>query len=80
MEADLKGLWTSNGERKKVPRFKCAFCEKIVCGDSYSIVDGAKSCKECDSQDGTFIDILKNSKPLPREVLRLINENFWDLV
>ena len=45
----LKKIWSSGLKRFKVSRFKCNFCDKIKKGQSYSVVDGRKSCLDCDN-------------------------------
>lgn len=46
----LERIWNSKGKRYKCARFLCEFCGKFVHGNSYSVVDGGKSCKECDNK------------------------------
>lgn len=43
-----KPTWCSNGKRFKAVRFRCAFCWLVKHNETYSIVDGGKSCKQCD--------------------------------
>lgn len=47
-EKRLHKIWYSNGKRFKCPTFRCNFCGKTRRGQSYSVVDGGKSCVRCD--------------------------------
>lgn len=47
----LDKIWNSKGKRFKVPRFRCDFCVRIRYGESYSVVDGGKSCLKCDEEE-----------------------------
>lgn len=44
-------VWSSDG-RRYFKKFRCAFCGKCFSKKrSFSIVDGGKSCEECDETE-----------------------------
>lgn len=46
----LNKIWCSGEKRFKCSRFRCDYCGKFRNGQSYSVVDGCKSCPKCDEQ------------------------------
>ncbi len=43
-----KEIWNSKGKRFKAVKFICNFCGKLIWNQTFSIVDGLRSCKKCD--------------------------------
>ena len=47
----LLEIWSSNGKRFKVAKFKCSYCGRIITDSTFSFVDGVRSCEKCDEYD-----------------------------
>lgn len=44
-----RNVSNSRGKRYPAVRFRCAFCGKMKKNQTFSVVDGGRSCKKCDS-------------------------------